>query len=266
MPSLLTEFQQFEEERIQNMKEMLEKFSSFYTDMPQQYSTSASVISKSASSINVQQDIRAYVNENKTGVTQPPDIPYIPYDSEIPSDPKAKPKPKTPLPGTKQGYKVGDSLSDKEWGLKAADQNLGTEEKRSKLTTQVEQLDKSIALEIKAKEGLENLVRFYASDPVSQKKAEDQLAESDDKLGRLRETKTMVESQLESLGRGGAAPKSAGVMKAKGLYDYTASCDTELTFKQGDVLTITEQDNSGWWYAELNGRAGFVPNNYVAPL
>jgi len=112
---------------------------------------------------------------------------------------------------------------------------------------------------------LENLIRFYASDPGAQKKAEDQLAESEDKLGRLKETKGMVQSQLDSLG-GGGGTKSAGVIKARGLYDYTATCDTELTFRQGDILAITEQDDSGWWYAELNGQAGFVPNNYVVPL
>jgi len=50
------------------------------------------------------------------------------------------------------------------------------------------------------------------------------------------------------------------------VYDYTATCETELTFKEGDILTITEQDTSGWWYAEFNGQAGFVPNNYCEIL
>lgn len=27
----------------------------------------------------------------------------------------------------------------------------------------------------------------------------------------------------------------------RGLYDYAATCDTELTFKEGDILTVTEQ-------------------------
>jgi len=134
--------------------------------------------------------------------------------------------------------------------------------KRANLNSQLEQLDKSIGTETKAKEGLENLIRFYASDPVQQKKAEEQMTESEDKLVKLKEIKGMVQSQLDSLGGG----KSAGVIQAKGLYDYTASCDTELTFKKGDILTITERDDSGWWYAELNGKNGFVPNNYVSPM
>jgi len=231
--------------------------------MPQLYTSSSAVIVKAANSINVQQDIKAYVNENKTNVSPPSDIPYIPYDSEVPGEPpKGKPKPKTPGKANNYRPSGGDSITDKEWGLKSSDQNLSVDEKRANLNSQLEQLDKSIGTETKAKEGLENLIRFYASDPVQQKKAEEQMTESEDKLVKLKEIKGMVQSQLDSLGGG----KSAGVIQAKGLYDYTASCDTELTFKKGDILTITERDDSGWWYAELNGKNGFVPNNYVSPM
>jgi hypothetical protein len=33
-----------------------------------------------------------------------------------------------------------------------------------------------------------------------------------------------------------------------------------LSFKQGDVLIITEQQDSGWWIADLNGASGVVPS------
>jgi len=47
------------------------------------------------------------------------------------------------------------------------------------------------------------------------------------------------------------------------MFDYNATCETELSFKEGDILSITEQDESGWWYAEMNGKVGFIPQNYV---
>jgi len=53
-------------------------------------------------------------------------------------------------------------------------------------------------------------------------------------------------------------------VKARALFDYEAANDTELGFKAGDILTVTEQDESGWWYAELSGKQGFVPNNYLS--
>ncbi len=35
------------------------------------------------------------------------------------------------------------------------------------------------------------------------------------------------------------------------------------SFKAGEILTVSEQDESGWWYADLNGKQGFVPSNYL---
>ncbi len=33
-----------------------------------------------------------------------------------------------------------------------------------------------------------------------------------------------------------------------------------MSFKEGDVLIITEQQDSGWWIADLNGATGVVPS------
>ncbi len=33
-----------------------------------------------------------------------------------------------------------------------------------------------------------------------------------------------------------------------------------MSFKEGDVLIITEQQDSGWWIADLNGASGVVPS------
>lgn len=244
------------------MKESLEKFAAMFAEKPTAYSTTTEAITVATQSLNVQTDIEVFVNENRTGVSVPEDIPYIPYDSEQPAVPKAH---KPNVPGKIGNYSPASSnkYGDKEWGLTAADSALSPEQKQKKLAEQLEELQKAINTESKAKEGLENLVRFYATDPVAQKKAEMELAESEDKVLRLTTAKRTVESQISELSGGAAEPPG---MKARGLYDYTATCDTELTFHAGDILTITEQDDSGWWYAELQGRTGFIPNNYVTPL
>jgi len=38
----------------------------------------------------------------------------------------------------------------------------------------------------------------------------------------------------------------------RALYDFDATEDNELSFKVGDVLTILNQDDSGWWEAQLD--------------
>lgn len=51
-------------------------------------------------------------------------------------------------------------------------------------------------------------------------------------------------------------------MEARAIYDFRASQPDELTFKQGDVLKILQNQRDEQWYrAEHNGVTGFVPKN-----
>jgi len=56
-------------------------------------------------------------------------------------------------------------------------------------------------------------------------------------------------------------PVSSGP-SARALYAFNASSGAELSFNVGDILTIISQDG-GWWTAELRGRRGYIPSNYV---
>jgi hypothetical protein len=46
---------------------------------------------------------------------------------------------------------------------------------------------------------------------------------------------------------------------------YTGLTTDELSFEKGDVLTFIESDESGWAFAEGNGRSGWFPLTYVLP-
>jgi hypothetical protein len=50
--------------------------------------------------------------------------------------------------------------------------------------------------------------------------------------------------------------------KATALYDFQAAETIELSFKEGDVLLITKKKGH-WWVAELNGKTGLVPPNFL---
>lgn len=57
-----------------------------------------------------------------------------------------------------------------------------------------------------------------------------------------------------------AQQPSASVVVA--LYDYDATEEGELSFKEGDQIKVL--DNSGdWWMGELKGQTGMFPSNYV---
>jgi len=39
--------------------------------------------------------------------------------------------------------------------------------------------------------------------------------------------------------------------------------DQKLQFKKGDIISILQVDDSGWWLAELNGNRGWVPASFL---
>ena len=48
------------------------------------------------------------------------------------------------------------------------------------------------------------------------------------------------------------------------MYDFVAEGAKELGFKAGDVLDVTEMENSdGWWHGSLAGKWGAFPFGYV---
>lgn len=51
-------------------------------------------------------------------------------------------------------------------------------------------------------------------------------------------------------------------MEASGKYDFIATEDEELTFRKGDLLKIINVEGD-WCKAEMNGREGYVPRNYI---
>ncbi|XP_069092154.1 CD2-associated protein [Pleurodeles waltl] len=52
----------------------------------------------------------------------------------------------------------------------------------------------------------------------------------------------------------------------RALFSYEGSNDDELTFKEGDIITLISKDTGdvGWWKGELNGKEGVFPDNFAA--
>eukprot|EP01084_Bolivina_argentea_P051980 95529_1 len=47
-------------------------------------------------------------------------------------------------------------------------------------------------------------------------------------------------------------------------YDYDATDDTQLTFKEGDTIIVLEEDEGGWFLGRLqDGTEGYFPSTYI---
>ncbi|CCG83993.1 protein of unknown function [Taphrina deformans PYCC 5710] len=60
------------------------------------------------------------------------------------------------------------------------------------------------------------------------------------------------------------APKAAPAKPIYvAMYDFQGQTAGELSFSTGDVIDITQKETNGWWLGHLNGKEGWVPENYV---
>ncbi|KAH7819906.1 putative sesquipedalian [Monocercomonoides exilis] len=54
--------------------------------------------------------------------------------------------------------------------------------------------------------------------------------------------------------------------KYQANFDFTARVANELTFREGDIITLIEKHESGMWKGELDGKIGLFPYNFVSEL
>lgn len=62
----------------------------------------------------------------------------------------------------------------------------------------------------------------------------------------------------------GVSQLSHGLCKA--LYSFQARQDDELNLEKGDIVTIHQKKEEGWWFGSLKGKKGHFPAAYVEEL
>jgi hypothetical protein len=49
-------------------------------------------------------------------------------------------------------------------------------------------------------------------------------------------------------------------------YDYEAKESDELSLNVGDIITVLEQNEGGWWKGDLHGKTGTFPENVCTSM
>jgi len=58
----------------------------------------------------------------------------------------------------------------------------------------------------------------------------------------------------------------AEALLVKSIYKFKGTNNDELRFKKGDIITVTQKEDGGWWEGTLDGRTGWFPSNFVEEL
>ncbi|XP_070564693.1 nostrin-like isoform X2 [Ptychodera flava] len=56
------------------------------------------------------------------------------------------------------------------------------------------------------------------------------------------------------------------VCRCRALYDFIPSQKDELMLSAGDVISVHEKQGDGWWLGELKGNVGLFPESYVEEI
>lgn len=49
----------------------------------------------------------------------------------------------------------------------------------------------------------------------------------------------------------------------KAIYDFNGENEDEISFKAGDVITVINQIDKGWWVGEIHNKQGIFPVNFT---
>ena len=53
---------------------------------------------------------------------------------------------------------------------------------------------------------------------------------------------------------------------AEALYDFEAENDSEVEFRQGDMIELISRIDENWFEGTVHGQTGYFPVNYVKVL
>ncbi|KAM7375060.1 hypothetical protein PAMA_014240 [Pampus argenteus] len=85
-----------------------------------------------------------------------------------------------------------------------------------------------------------------------------------DSLNTQTRSSKLLQPQYRSLdmSEGGGC----GHVLVKARFAFQQTNEDELSFSKGDIISVSRQEEGGWWEGSFNGKTGWFPSNYVREL
>eukprot|EP01128_Nolandella_sp_AFSM9_P003625 TRINITY_DN1578_c0_g2_i1.p1 TRINITY_DN1578_c0_g2~~TRINITY_DN1578_c0_g2_i1.p1 ORF type:complete len:562 (+),score=185.55 TRINITY_DN1578_c0_g2_i1:40-1686(+) len=275
-PALLREFEAFEKKRSITTAKFFEQFVSFDETIGPSTRDSSERFRKKVSAINTDSDLVLFVSDSGASSTpQPPRAVYRAYDDDGTNDP-------TPQLATSSLSPTSNSASPSPRGKKEKKGLLGRGKSKRKASTAKPIKTKKNGDEKSSDKSTESpVVVIAAPSPSSNNEVPPQPP-----TGQSTETATQDESPTpapvaeagdaastpsgpeQGAGSDGAQPQEEETADGEEVllarYEYEATDEGEIGFREGEKIVLLNKDESGWWVGRNEaGETGSFPSNFV---
>ncbi|XP_074483578.1 rho guanine nucleotide exchange factor 7-like isoform X1 [Sebastes fasciatus] len=85
-----------------------------------------------------------------------------------------------------------------------------------------------------------------------------------DSLNTQSRSSKVLQPQYRSLDMSEGSGCGHALFKAR--YAFQQTNEDELSFSKGDIISVSRQEEGGWWEGSVSGNSGWFPSNYVREL
>ncbi|XP_034720682.1 rho guanine nucleotide exchange factor 7b isoform X1 [Etheostoma cragini] len=85
-----------------------------------------------------------------------------------------------------------------------------------------------------------------------------------DSLKTQSQSSKVLQPQYRSLDM--SEGSGCGHVLFKARFPFQQTNEDELSFSKGDIISVSRQEDGGWWEGSFNGNSGWFPSNYVREL
>eukprot|EP00761_Pharyngomonas_kirbyi_P002838 gb/GECH01002842.1/.p1 GENE.gb/GECH01002842.1/~~gb/GECH01002842.1/.p1 ORF type:complete len:488 (+),score=165.52 gb/GECH01002842.1/:1-1464(+) len=276
MADLLNSLEELDRRRIKTVTKVLENF--LYLE-ESQYKTLQEQVESMRSSIDdvdEEKDIQQFIADHKSGMQPPPLEKFDPYNVKVPDDLNTSrfsvsmgssgggSGTQSPVNSGYDAFQSTSSATNTTPPPSAASNPAPepTPEPAGDAGGSNEAMATVVAMFDYEPEDPENELPLRAGDEVAVLEMEDGngwwMGENNGSRGYF------PSNFVEQKGEDGAVTEGvpAGGETVNAIYGYSANEEGELTFAEGDTITVLAKNPDGWWEGECNGQRGIFPSNF----